>query len=424
MRGDPHAGGVALDVAAEVLRGNDAGGYTRPSPGLYPHQWNWDSAFCALGWSALDVERAWRELELLVAAQDAEGMIAHIAFDPAARTYWPGPEWWGGRTGRDGRPVSAITQPPVAATCLALLQERHPQPPERVRPIVLALHRWHRWFMTRRLVAGEPVIVHPWESGRDNAPEWDVPLSRVTPCDEALLQRRDTGFVDAAQRPATRDYRRYLALVALMADAGWDQRTLAERGAFRVLDPGFTAVLAAACDDLAGVAARLGDAEVADEEAAWSDALASALRARLGEDGRAGVVDLVTGERFPGCGAADALTELLPGLPSRAASAVADLVVGGALDSAVGVRSTSVGSPGFDAVNYWRGPVWANVTWLTALGLERRGLTAAAAVLRDRLRTFAQTAGMAEYAHPDDGRPLGGRDFSWTAALLLWERDG
>ena len=30
---------------------NDRGGYTVPTEGLYPYQWNWDSAFVALGFA-------------------------------------------------------------------------------------------------------------------------------------------------------------------------------------------------------------------------------------------------------------------------------------------------------------------------------------------------------------------------------------
>jgi hypothetical protein len=36
-------------AAAAVLRANDVGGWTKPAPRLYPHQWSWDSAFIAIG---------------------------------------------------------------------------------------------------------------------------------------------------------------------------------------------------------------------------------------------------------------------------------------------------------------------------------------------------------------------------------------
>src|SRR5919108_2299227 len=70
-----------LRAAAEaVLRGNDTGRYTVPSRATYPHQWNWDSSLCALGWAELDPGRAWAELEALASARDDQGMLPHIAF--------------------------------------------------------------------------------------------------------------------------------------------------------------------------------------------------------------------------------------------------------------------------------------------------------------------------------------------------------
>ncbi len=54
------------EQAIEVLRKNDRGGFTIPTARLYPYQWNWDSAFVALGFATFDRARAWRELGLLV----------------------------------------------------------------------------------------------------------------------------------------------------------------------------------------------------------------------------------------------------------------------------------------------------------------------------------------------------------------------
>ena len=40
-----------IQQAQEILRTNDRGGYTVPTARLYPYQWNWDSAFVALGFA-------------------------------------------------------------------------------------------------------------------------------------------------------------------------------------------------------------------------------------------------------------------------------------------------------------------------------------------------------------------------------------
>ena len=63
------------EAARTVLRTNDRGGYTVPTARLYPYQWNWDSAFCAMGFATFDEARAWREIERLLEGQWDDGLV-------------------------------------------------------------------------------------------------------------------------------------------------------------------------------------------------------------------------------------------------------------------------------------------------------------------------------------------------------------
>jgi hypothetical protein len=97
------------DAARAVLRRNDRGGFTVPNGRVYPFQWNWDSAFVALGFATFDLDRAWRELETLFEGQWQDGMVPHIVFRAPAEGYYPGPEAWGIQR----QPLtSGISQPP------------------------------------------------------------------------------------------------------------------------------------------------------------------------------------------------------------------------------------------------------------------------------------------------------------------------
>jgi hypothetical protein len=411
--------------SSEVLRGNDTGAYTQPSRATYPHQWNWDSALSALGWAELDPARAWTELETLAGARDPEGMFPHIAFHPRLRVftvrYVPGARWWGRRFGADGRRISGVTQPPVAATCLRLLFEQHPDE-RRARGLIGPLLAWHRFLLEARDPhgTGEPVLIHPWESGRDNAVEWDAPLWRVMP-EVTVLHRRDTDSVDAAERPSDEHYRRFLTLVRRGTRIGWAQERLARVGPFRVLDPGFSAILSRACHDLAAVAEALGEGRIAEESLAASERVGTALRARADPDGLIRALDMTDGATLPVTSAGSALALLAPGLHDKEVAAGRAAVLDGTLASRYGVRSLEAGHRERSARNYWRGPVWANVTWLTALGLELHGEHRAAQALRDRMMLAIEGSGMREYFAPESGRGLGARDFAWTAALCLRE---
>ena len=101
--------------AREILRQNDRGGYTVPTDRLYPFQWNWDSAFVAIGFATYDVDRAYRELERLAEGQWDDGMIPHIVFHAPSDSYFPGPDVWGTK---HRIPTSGITQPPVFGMAL------------------------------------------------------------------------------------------------------------------------------------------------------------------------------------------------------------------------------------------------------------------------------------------------------------------
>jgi hypothetical protein len=424
--------------AEAVLRANDNGDYTVPSRATYPHQWNWDSALAALGWAELDPARAWTELETLAGARDQRGMIPHIAFHtrvpdrvgprlrgmltrvarPYAR-YLPGPIWWGQRQSVDGRRISGITQPPLAATCARLLFEQHPDEP-RARALLGPLIGWHRFLLEERdpRGLGEPVLIHPWESGRDNSVEWDAPLWRVTP-EVNVVHRRDTDSVDAAERPTDEHYRRYLTLVRRGTRARWEQEWLAKVGPFRVLDPGFSAILARAAADLAWLAERLGRPEIAEESRAGSERVIAALRARADSDGLIRAVDTIGDATLPETSAGSALAVLTPGLGPLQLQAARDLVSVGALASMYGVRSLDREHPERSARNYWRGPVWTNVTWLCAMALDGHGEQAIADELLRRMVLAVEEGGIREYFGPESGRGLGARDFTWTAALYL-----
>jgi glycogen debranching enzyme len=85
-----------------------------------------------------------------------------------------------------------------------------------------------------------------------------------------------------------------------------------------------------------------------------------------------------------------------------------------------GVASAPVDDPDFHPRCYWQGPLWVNMNWLLADGLDRYGQTALAARLRsETVDTVDSAGGMFEYFSPIDGEGIGSDSFSWTAALAI-----
>jgi hypothetical protein len=228
-----------LEISKQILTENDRGGYTIPAKGLYPYQWNWDSALVALGWATLNEGRAWEELEKLFSAQWEDGLVPHIVFHQPSPTYFPGPEIWGSVQQPMGS--TGITQPPVAAITVRNLYETAVnkdlalQKAKELFPRILA---WHRWFQSARDPEGTGLVatLHPWESGMDNSPAWDdalhnVPVDQIPP-----YVRQDLGHVDSAMRPKKDEYDRYLTLLYRFRAVNYDCKQLYFLSPFRVTD--------------------------------------------------------------------------------------------------------------------------------------------------------------------------------------------
>jgi hypothetical protein len=233
---------TSLDTQARaILRQNDRGGYIVPTAGLYPYQWNWDSAFAAWGFSTFDLPRAWKEMETLLAAQWDDGMVPHIIFHQSDPGYFPGPDVWA--TGKTPA-TSGISQPPVAAIISRLIWEKAPEDGHdwmvRIYP---KLVKWHRWWHEIRCTMGPVAITHPWESGRDNCPDWDIGMAGVDGSGVGSYTRRDTGHVDPSMRPGKEDYDRYIAMVQFGVKVDWDPVAIVADGPFLMADPGNTFIL-------------------------------------------------------------------------------------------------------------------------------------------------------------------------------------
>lgn len=422
------------DQARAILMANDRGGYTVPTDGLYPFQWNWDASVTALGWMTFDPVRAWEEMRWLLKGQwqggPNDGFLAHINFHVPSDTYFPGPDEWGttGAPGTEnlGTRTSSISQPPLHSTMVRWMWQRAcqahatPDVQEYARtqvsamlPQLLAHHRW--WYRVRDPQnTGLVVNIHPWETGMDNSPSWDLPLARVPEATRPYT-RRDLGHVDATMRPPKASYDRAVYLMDFNRAQDFDPAKIMASCPYRVNDIGIICILQRASNDLAALCDEFGwhvEAREMRVRASHTHAQVKALwsptwKQYVGRDTLTG--DLLDVPTSAGLLAAYAGFEndIVPTLSSWLT------------ETAHGLPSTRSSYSGFEPLRYWRGPVWLHINMLIADGLRQQGRQDLAADLRRRTRRLCEESGFSEYYDPLSGRGLGGKSFSWTAATYL-----
>jgi glycogen debranching enzyme len=413
---------AAFERAAAVMRGNDRGRYTIPTKGLYPFQWNWDSCLTALGLRHLDEDRAWTEIETLMEHQWPDGMVPHIVFHVDDEGYFPGSAVW--RTNRPV-PTSGITQPPVLGFVLKrLFTEARDKEMARRRALDLVpkAAAWHRWFYANRDPDGTGLvaILHPWESGRDNSVDWDQALARVPTEGVDPYVRRDTQHVDASQRPQKSEYDRYLWLVQCFRDLGWDNARLHDASPFKVVDPGFNAILVRSDSDLGDLADLLGLADLAAE----ARLRVTKARAAFGQlwsekHGQFVCLDRASGDLVDSASIGGLIPVFATLGTTEQQRAIAGRIAQWRAATRLGIPSHDPADPRFEPRRYWRGPAWLVVNTMIADGLERAGLTEAAAAVDADSLACIETGGYAEYYDVMTGDGLGGDTFTWTAAMVV-----
>jgi hypothetical protein len=422
--------------AREILDINWNGSFTKPSPSLYPHQWNWDSGFIAIGTSHFDTARAIKEVETLFNAQWKNGMLPQIVFDPGELGhYFPEPDFW--QTERssytpNGKLTSGITMPPVHAIAAEKIYEtagRKHKAKEFLKTLYPKLLALHEYLYRERDPGGEGLVYirHPWESGIDNSPTWDIPLGKIAIDKSALPEytRKDLGHgVDPSMRPSDEAYDRYVHLLDLFRRADYDETRIREDCPFLIQDPLFNSVLCRANESLAKIADIIGESP--DKPRSWHENTASAIRSKLWHEEHSifDAYDLVSGSLIE----VDTAAGFMPLFAGAATREQAEMLFKRLNSSSFcalhqgncfTVPNYDTSKEDYDRTNYWRGPIWININWMLAHGLRRYGYTLKADSLQKDLLQLPIRFGFHEYFDSFDGTGYGSDNFAWTAALFM-----
>jgi hypothetical protein len=416
------------DQAIAVLRSNDTGVFTKPGPHQYPHQWNWDSALIALGLSHFDLPRAQAEIRALLSGQWQDGMVPSIVYHDTPSDYFPYPQFWQieNSPSAPGVPTTGITQPPLLATIVRLINDRVPNP-DFIQDVYPSLLRWHRWLHTARDVDGSELacILHPWESGTDDSPRWLQLLAAMQTENLPEFQRGDTKYVPAIERPNRSEYERFIYLVDIFRKLRYDPDELLAHSPFLVQDVLFNAILFRANEDLRALAVSLD--QPTGEIDGWLDQMRSNFNNRFWDEELVLYYDYdLRSDKPIRVNTASTFLPLFGGLPTRdqARRLVEEHLLNQAEYAPNGeirywVTTTARSEPTWEPRRYWRGPAWIIMNWFIIEGLQRYDYHDLAEIIRQDTLSLIAQSGFREYYDTRDGSGCGSQDFSWSAALTL-----
>jgi len=372
----------------------------------YPHQWFWDSTAHVIVLRHLDLEEAREELRSLLRCQEPSGFIPHLIWNPSRRHWvdrllqhiFPSPDY------------SPYIQPPALAQAAAAIFEKDGDTSflrevlPRVKSYYLYLDR------SRNPGDGLLEIIHPYESGRDRAREW-----------EAVLNAPLTSpfWKDPLIRLLLQHYR-----------LGWDRERIMEKGRFRVKDLMFNCIYARNLRELGRLLKVLGDPEAESFEKKAAEVEAAILAQMFDPESRSFYsLETRAGARRPlrVLNLTTFMTLLLESVPEEIVEHLADRLTDPGL---FWPRYPVPVEPGDLPCEQtiWRGAqTWMYTNWLIFQGLLLQGrrfpgkqdrLFNIASELAARSLEMVERGGFREFYDSRTGEGKRAHNFGWSALVL------
>ncbi len=327
-----------------------------PSKSGYIGVWLWDNALHALAFRHVDPELARDQIRGILIHQQKDGMLPDAIFDDGIVT-------------EIGHPIQGkVTKPPILAWAAMKINEIDPNE-QFIRDIYNPLVRWNQWWLPNWKNNPDALAsyTHPYSSGMDDHPTWQVGMPVVSPdintylylqmaalSEMAAILKKD----DEAEEWGSRSER----LLKAMINELWDD----EAGLFWAFHNGESIKIKSIINLLP----------------IWTGRLPEEMNQRLldhmkndSEFGGDHIVPVVARDDFE-----------------------------------------------FSPDKMWRGPVWANMNYFMIEALRKIGQNDFARILREKtLALITKNEGIYEYYNAVTGSP--GHHavpmFSWTAAVFI-----
>ena len=406
--------------AQKILIGNRKRGYTLPTNNkLYPAQWNWDSAFIALGYSYFNLNFALKEIKTLLDGQWKDGMVPHILFHNTNTNYYPNHTAW--NCGNKVR-SSGITQPPVLASILKQIIDKNKITKKQkleIKKIIIKIKKSHEWFIQYRdpNKTGLVSILHPWESGYDNSSLWDEPMNKVIIEKNIQYKRADNKVINPEHRPLNIDYDRYVTIKNDLRKKKYNPKKIFRTGLFNVIDIGFNSIFLKANKDLIILLNKfnLNSSKIKNYLKITERNI---LKFFDKKKGTFFSFDLRNKKKI----LVPSITNYLILFADINNRKINNVLIKNLkkhnLKEKYFFSSIKPNHKSFEEKRYWRGPVWINCNWFMYKGLKNKDDKYSKKIKQSTIK-LVEKKGFHEYYSCKNGKPMGANNFSWSAALYL-----
>ena len=392
--------------------------YHLPSLGSYGQQFAWDSGWSVIGAANIIPENALKELQTVYKLQLESGRISHeIVIKKGGNSFsrmMLAPLIAGMF---DENNKSYFLDPPAYLCAAEVLYNRTKD--KRVFDLLPAMEACVTYLLEKRDLFGDGLIsvVHPWETGCDNAPYFDEPMDITI----------NKPFWKAKY------LLKYLKIIRKLRKINWKLDIVKEKNMFAMEDVGVNGLTAAGMISISNLFKEAGNAEKSEEYFLKAEKLVKSIEKHLWVESKGFFYPRIDFKNPKNLlrSTAIGISPLLTGLVEKDK---AISVLENYLDSdehfkspyGVSFNSRSELEEGisFDTDFLWRGPcIWMNINWIAAKAadiFERRDISKE---ITKKTVKLLEKSGFREFYHPETGIGGGAKNFTWGTVVLDMIRD-
>lgn len=384
--------------------------YMKPSPGVYPYQYFWDTCFHVYIMTALGMsDMAKKCLSSLFAMQEEDGFIGHMLY---WKSYIP-------RRITDifqKRPslknffsphMTSLIQPPLPAQAvLRIYQTDHDK--QFVKQILPKLKKYYRWLAANRESEenGLLSIISYFEAGMDWKPSYDKVIG-IGPSKANWKNFLKVIWID---------FRNY--------SNGYNYQKIYKKNYFVVKDAGINTIYAQNLQALATLCQVIKDPDQLEFENKAEKVRKSILEIMYDEEDNA-FYDVYGKENkklkvltptifFP---------VVIKNMPDEISKKVIERHLFNKTEFAVPfpIPSVAVNHPSFnpnESMYIWRGPTWVIYNWFLHQFLMEKGYRQEATRMVESIKDLIRKSGFREYYNPFTGEGYGANDFTWSGLVV------